>query len=309
MPVTLPWRRPARATAPGAVPAAGAWDRWRGAVAAATAMFCVGTLTAVAPVLHRYPLYGGQALRYALGALVLLAVMRARRLPHLRLGGRELALVVLLAGTGLAAFNAFVVESTRHADPAAVGTVVAAVPVVLALAGPLLERRRPSPRVVLAAGVVAAGAAVAAGFGGGSPLGLLLAAGALGCEVAFSLLAVPLLPRLGAVRVAAYTTVAAVPLLLAMGYAADGPAALRVPAVAEAAALGYLALVVTAFAFFCWYDALHRLGADRAGLFSGFLPAGAVVAGLLLGTGTPAVAELAGTAIVAAGLALGLRGR
>ncbi|MFC4587488.1 DMT family transporter [Sphaerisporangium corydalis] len=284
-------------------------NNMKGAVGAATAMFCVGTLTAVSPALHDYPIYGGQALRYAAGALLLLAVMRVRGLEHLRLSARELALVVLLAVVGLAAFNIFVIESTRYADPATVGTIVATVPIALAVIGPLMERRRPTAHLVTAAAVVACGAAVATGLGGATPLGMLLALGALACEIGFSLLAVPLLPRLGAIRVSAYATMAAVPLLMVTGLTVDGRAALRAPTMNEALALAYLAIVVTAFAFFCWYDALPRLGAERAGLFSGFLPIGAIVSSVILGTGHPGVPDLAGAALVIGGLLLGLRPR
>ncbi|GAA3124078.1 membrane protein [Streptosporangium carneum] len=282
-------------------------DRRRGMIGAATAMFCVGTLTGVSPALHAYPVYGGQAVRYAVGAILLFAVARARKLPAVRLTGRELLLVVLLALVGLAAFNVFIVESTRHADPAMVGTIVATVPIVLAVATPLMEGRRPTPYVVVASVVVAAGAAVTIGLGSATFTGVLLALGALGGEVGFSLLAIPLLPKLGAIRVAAYSATAAVPLLLVAGLVVDGPRLVRAPTLSETAALGYLAVVVTAFAFFCWYDALPRLGADRAGLFSGFLPLGTIVAALVLGTGHPGWPEFLGAALVIAGLLLGLQ--
>ncbi|MFB9247337.1 DMT family transporter [Sphaerisporangium melleum] len=281
--------------------------RRRGMIGAATAMFCVGTLTGVSPALHEYPVYGGQAVRYAAGAVLLFAVARARRLPPVRPNGRELLLVTLLALVGLAAFNVFIVESTRYADPATVGTIVATVPIILAVATPLMDRRRPTPHVVAAAVVVAVGAAVTIGLGGATFIGVLLALGALGGEVGFSLLAIPLLPKLGAIRVAAYSAAMAVPLLLVTGFVVDGPAMLRVPTPSEAAALAYLAVVVTAFAFFCWYDALPRLGAERAGLFSGFLPLGTIVATLLLGTGRPGWPEFFGAGLVIAGLLLGLR--
>ncbi|MCO5997395.1 DMT family transporter [Actinoallomurus rhizosphaericola] len=281
----------------------------RGGVGAATAMFCVGTLTAVSPALHHYPVYGGQAIRYAVGALLLMLVARFRGIRHLRLSLREVGLVILLALTGLAAFNVFIVESTRYADPATVGTIVATVPIVLAVVGPFMEGERPRRNLVAAAVVVASGAAIATGFGGGAALGLLLALGALGGEVGFSLLALPLLPRLGAIRVSAYSAVAAVPLLLITGLVTDGRHALRVPTASEAGALGYLAVVVTAFAFFCWYDALPRLGPERAGLFSGFLPVGAIVSTMVLGTGHPSWADVAGAALVIAGLLIGLRTR
>lgn len=276
-------------------------------IGAATAMFCVGTLTGVSPALHAYPVYGGQAVRYAVGAVLLFAVAGARRLPPVRLTRREVLLVVLLALVGLAAFNVFIVESTRYADPATVGTIVATVPVILAVVTPLSEGRRPTPHVVAAAVVVAAGATVTIGLGGTTLVGVLLALGALGGEVGFSLLAIPLLPKLGAVRVAAYSATAAVPLLLIAGFVVDGPELLRAPTLSEAAALGYLAVVVTAFAFFCWYDALPRLGAERAGLFSGFLPLGTIVAAVVLGTGHPGWPEFLGAALVVGGLLLGLR--
>jgi drug/metabolite transporter (DMT)-like permease len=181
------------------------------------------------------------------------------------------------------------------------------VPIVLAVAGPFMEGKRPRRRLVAAAVVVAGGAAIATGFGGGAVLGLLLALGALGGEVGFSLLALPLLPRLGAIRVSAYSAVAAVPLLLCAGFVTDGRHALRVPTASEACALGYLAVVVTAFAFFCWYDALPRLGPERAGLFSGLLPVGAIVSTMVLGTGHPSPADVVGAGLVIAGLLIGLR--
>ncbi|WP_460395470.1 DMT family transporter [Actinophytocola sediminis] len=278
----------------------------RGMVGAATAMFCVGTLTAVSPQLHSYPVYGGQAVRYAAGALLLFLLIRLKGLPKVRLTRRDVLLVVALAATGLAAFNVFIVESTRHAEPATVGTIVATVPIVLALVVPLSNRQRPSPRVVTAAVVVAGGAGLTIGLGGATPLGVLLAIGALAGEVGFSLLAVPLLPKLGALRVSAYSAAAAVPLLLIAALLADPTEILRAPSATETVALGYLAVVVTAFAFYCWYDALPRLGADRAGLFSGFLPIGTIVGVLALGTGTVSGSDLLGVLVVVVGLLVGL---
>ncbi|MEJ2858893.1 MULTISPECIES: DMT family transporter [unclassified Saccharothrix] len=282
-------------------------DGGRGALGAATAMFCVGTLTGVSPALHGYPVYGGQAVRYLVGAVLLLVVAQVVGGGLLRPTRREAVFLFLLAATGLTAFNVLIVESTRFADPATVGTVVAAVPIVLALVGPAVERRKPAPRVLMAAVVVVVGVAVTSGFGGGTPLGLLLAFGALACEAGFSLLALPVLGRLGAIRVSAYSAALAVPQLAVVGLVVDGADVVRVPTVPEALALAYLAVVVTVFAFLCWYASLPRLGADRAGLFSGFLPIGAIVSGVLLGTGHPGLVDLFGVGLVLVGLAIGLR--
>jgi drug/metabolite transporter (DMT)-like permease len=278
----------------------------RGSVCAASAMFLVGTLAAISSVINHYPLYGGQAMRYALAATILFVVARARGLGLVRLTQRETLLLLALAATGLVLFNVCVIQGTRHASPTMVGTIVGTVPVVLALAGPLLARSRPSGRVLVAAVVVVVGASITTGLGGGSLTGLLYAVGALACEACFSLLALPLLPKLGPVRVSAYTAAAAVPLLLVVGAVADGGGVVRPPTAAEAAALLYLGTVVSAGAFILWYDALPRLGADRAGLFAGMLPVGAIVTTAVLGLGAPTATELGGAALVIAGLAAGL---
>jgi drug/metabolite transporter (DMT)-like permease len=278
----------------------------RGSVGAASAMFVVGTLAAVSSVINHYPLYGGQAVRYAMAAVILFAVARAKGLDLVRLTRRETLLLLGLAVTGLVLFNVCVIQATRHASPTLVGTTVGTVPVVLALVGPLLARARPSGRVLVAAAVVVAGATITTGLGGGSLTGLLYAVGALACEACFSLLAIPLLPRLGPIRVSAYTQAAAIPLLLIVAVIADGGGILRTPSAAEAAALLYLGTVVSAGAFFLWYDALPRLGADRAGLFAGMVPVGAIVTTFLLGLGAPTVTELGGAALVIAGLTVGL---
>jgi drug/metabolite transporter (DMT)-like permease len=270
-------------------------------------MCFVGTLAAVSATLGDYPLYGGQALRYAVAAVIMLAVARIARNAFPRLRGRELLLLVALAATGLAGFNVCVVTATQYAGPATVGSVIATVPVALAIVGPLLARRRPHPLVVAAAMIVAVGAALTTGLGGGSMRGLLLSLGALAGEVCFSLLAVPLLPKLGPVLVSAYSAALAAPMLLAAGLIVDGRAVVRMPTPGEAAGLAYLAAVVTTIAFFLWYDAIGRIGADRAGLFAGLIPVSAVVTTMALGLGRPGPADLAGSALVAAGVVIGMR--
>lgn len=288
-------------TNPGTGPGTTARPGARGLFEAATAMFLVGTLAAVAGVIGDYPVYGGQALRHLLAAAALLTVARVAGLRFVRLTARETALLATLSLTGLVIFNVCVVEATRHGGPALVGTVLGTVPLALALLG-----GRPSPRLLGAATLVAAGATVAAGLGSGDLEGLLWSLGALGCELCFSLLAIPLLPKLGAVRVSAYSVTLAVPMLVVAGLLADGTAMFRVPTVPEAAGLGYQALIVTTVAFFLWYDALPRLGPGRAGLFAGLIPVGAIVTGAVLGLGAPSVPDLLGAALVVTGIVVGL---
>jgi drug/metabolite transporter (DMT)-like permease len=157
-----------------------------GTAAALTALFGVGSSLALLETIDDYPAAGGQAVRYALAAVLLAVVVRGRRIP--RPNARQLGLLALLAATGLAGFNLLVIAAERSMDPASVGVVVATVPIVLAIAAPLQERRRVRPRVLLAAAIVALGAAAVQGVGGEVTVaGLAAALGALLGEAAFSL--------------------------------------------------------------------------------------------------------------------------
>jgi len=278
----------------------------RAAACGAAALIAVGTSFAVAAELTEYPRAGGQAVRYAGATLLLLAVLRGR-LP--RPSVRDLALLTALAAIGLAAFNLLVIAAVDAGDAATVGVVVGCVPVVLAVAAPLAARRPPDPRLVGAALVVAAGAALVQGLGPAvGAAALLLAVGALFCEAAFSLLAAPLLGRLGAIGVSAWACLLAVPLLAVAGLVADGPGGvLAVPTTTEALALGYLTVVVTAAAFVLWYTAVRTLGAGCAGLLSGLMPVSALLAAVALGHSDLDPGRLAGVLGVAAGITAGLR--
>jgi drug/metabolite transporter (DMT)-like permease len=273
---------------------------------AIAALFIIGTSAATAVPIADYPLFGGQAVRFAIVGVILLAVAGSRPGPRPRLERRDLALLTALAATGLGGFNVCLIAAVRYADPAVVGTVIAATPIGLALVGPLLEQRTPRRAIVLGCVVVAVGAGISTGLGDATLAGGLLAVAALGCEIGFSLLAVPLLPRLGALRVTAYASALAAPLLLLLGLVVDGSQVLRVPTVAEALSLAYLTVVVAVAANLLWYAALPRIRADCAGLFYGFVPIGALTAAGVLGTGTPDATDLLGAGLVIAGLLIGL---
>src|SRR5208283_2212742 len=139
--------------------------------------------------------------------------------------------------------------------------------------------------------------------------GLLWSAGALGGVVGTSLLAAPVLPRLGALAVTIYACGLAGLLLLAaaaVAYFAGGPPILRTPNPAQLAALAYLTIAVTALVFIAWYGAMERLGVDRTGLFNGLIPVTSLAAVALVGTGAVTPLRFLGALAVLAGVVLGL---
>jgi drug/metabolite transporter (DMT)-like permease len=272
----------------------------------AAGMVCVGGSVAVSGVLADAPLFTTQALRYAVACLLLLGAARltGRRITAPR--GTEWLWLLGVVVAGLVLFNLALVRGSAHAEPAVLGGAVACVPVVLALVGPLLDGRRPAPAAVAAAAVVTAGAVLVQGHGRSDLVGLGWSVVVLLCEVAFTLLAVPVLRRLGAWGVSVHSCWLAAVLLAVLGLGTEGPSAVATLHASHLLAAAYLAVFVTALAFVLWYSAVGRLGSARAGLLTGVAPVAAAAGGVLLGSSVPGPGVWAGTALVAAGLVIGV---
>lgn len=272
----------------------------------AVAMVFVGGSVAVSGLLTGAPLFGTQAVRYAIACLLLLALARAARRRLVVPRGPEWLWLLAVSGTGLVVFNVALVRGASHAEPAVLGVAVACVPVALAVVGPLLEGRRPRPLVLAAAAVVTCGAVLVQGLGRTDATGLVWAAVVLVCEAAFTLLAVPVLGRHGPWGVSVHATWIGALLFAVLAAATEGPAALLALQPRHVAALAYLAVAVTALAFVLWYSTVRHLGAARAGLLTGIAPVAAAGTGVALGGDAPAASVWVGIGVVAAGLVLGL---
>ena len=283
-----------------------------GAGLAGGSVLLVGGSVAASSMLNGYPVLGGQAVRYLAAGLLLAAWAWLQHKPLPRPTGREWVWLAALAVIGLAGCSVLMIQATRAADPASVGVISGAAPLVIITAAAITARRRPTRRVLLAAAVVTTGSA-AAQLGGAtgpafSAAGLAWSAGALAGAVGTSLLAAPVLPRLGALAVTVYACGLAGLLLAAAAVArsAGGPPILRTPTPAQLAALAYLTIAVTALVFIAWYGAMERLGVDRTGLFNGLIPVTSLAAVALTGTGTITPLALLGALSVLAGVILGL---
>ena len=129
----------------------------KGYLLCAGAMTVLGGSVAISRSILAYAMLTGQALRYSVAAVVLLIMSRGG-VP----AGGQLLRLGAIAATGLVGFNVCLLTALRHADAAVVGTIVGGSPLVLAIAGPLAQRVRPAPRLVVAAGFVVLGPAALA---------------------------------------------------------------------------------------------------------------------------------------------------
>lgn len=274
---------------------------------AALACVLVGASFTAGGALVDYPHAGGQAIRYGVACL-LLAWPASRAGARGRLGalrGRQWLLAAAVAGVGMVGFNLSVLAAERTAQPAVPGVLVGCAPVVVAVLVPLAARRRPTRAGAWGAVMVAAGAFVVQGWGGTDLPGLLWSLSALGGEVGFSLLAAPLVAPLGPLVLSACVCGLAAAEAAVLAVVLDGTAALRVPTGAETTALVWQAVVATVVGFVCWYAGMQRLGAERTTLFSGMIPVSAALTAPLVALGTLGTAQLTGSALVAAGVAVG----
>jgi drug/metabolite transporter (DMT)-like permease len=277
-----------------------------GNLLAASGMVCVGSSVAVSETLVHAPLFTVQAIRYALAAVLLLVLCRVTGRPVTRPRGREWLWLLGVAISGLVLFNIAVVNGDAHAEPAVIGIAVASVPLVLAIVGPLTSGSRPALTVVVAAVVVTAGAVLVQGAGRADAMGLFWALVVLVTEAGFTLLAVPVLTRMGPWVVSLHTTWIAAVAFAVLGVTVEGPGTVFTLPGRDLAVAGYLAVVVTALAFVLWYSAVGRIGAGRAGLFTGLVPIVAAAGGLLLGGPMPHALVWVGVVVVLGGLCVGM---
>ncbi len=273
---------------------------------ALSAMAMVGAAVTASTYLTDYPRYSAQAARYVVATVVLVAW--ARRFGSVRLRrpvGAEWWWLVGSATVGLTAYNLAVLQAVEHAEPAVVGTIVACVPLVLAVGAPLVQRRRVPIGMVAAAVVVVVGAVTVVGGGRSTVAGLAWAFVALAGEAGFTLLAVPVLARVGALSVATHTTWIAAGQLLVLAVVLDGERALVAPDLDVVVAITCL-VALTAAAFVLWFMAVETVGGALAGLAAGIIPVAAAVSGFAVGLTTLNGRVVVGTVLVAFGIVGGL---
>jgi drug/metabolite transporter (DMT)-like permease len=267
----------------------------------AAASVIVGASVPVTGMLQGYPLLTGQAMRYALGGLVLVAWTLLRGQRVVVPAWADVPALLGLVATGMLGFNACVLYAQQYAQPGFVAATLGGTPVVLALA-----TRGRSRATVVGAVVVALGVVVLSGGGAWHGPGLLLAALAMAGEASFTLFAVRVVRRLGGVTVATWCCLIAGVIGAVLGTFVGG---WQVPDGRQTAALVVLATAVTALAFGLWYFAVARLGADRAGVLIGLMPVSGLVVSVALGAQPLSVIGVVGVATVALGCVVGVMPR
>jgi drug/metabolite transporter (DMT)-like permease len=213
------------------------------------------------------------AVRFTIGALVLLAVLPVLRRRTVPLGVRDIGVTGALGLVGVFGYNMFFFWALTIA-PSADGAVIVPVltPVITVAVSAALRQQRLT-RVRLTGLVTAVAGAVVFFAGipstGGSDLphrfvGDLIFVAAAGCWSGYTILGAPVLRRLPALPVTAYATAAGAMALIAVATPSIGTVAWGELSAGFWLNQAYLAVLPTALAYVLYYHAVNKIGAASA---------------------------------------------
>lgn len=273
-------------------------------------MLLVGGNIAVGKlVLAEVPVFLFAFLRFLIATLVLLPGMF---LPKVRQGldraaGKGL---FLQAFFGCFLFSLLMLYGVVHTSSASAGIITSATPSVIALLAWLWLRERIDGQGLLAIVLAVGGIAVlnlleSRGQGAGSLLGNALVLGAVLAEAIFAIysrrLSLSLHPWSMAFGVNLAGLLLFLPLALPQGLAFDW----RVPQASTWGWVVFYAISASVLSFLLWYRGISQVPANVAGLFTGLMPVGAAMVGVLLLGEHFGVAQALGMLLVLAAVALG----
>jgi drug/metabolite transporter (DMT)-like permease len=274
-------------------------------------MLVWGTLIPVVGVLLAYvDAYAMSAIRYGLGAAVLMALTLAR------FGAGWLTLlpwgrVLLLGGPGMAGFTTLYTVGIAHSDPVSAAVVSGLSPVVSVVFCRAVWRMpfQPGTGIALILGAVGSTAAVLGrsdlGSFVGSHGGELLIVASQTCWAWYSVQTQKWLGGLDQMRMTAVTIAAgAVALILIDAMAMALGAAFvpdRAPSPAEAILLLWTALAITVFGVLSWNYGTSRVGIVIAAIYLNLIPVVAVLVAAALGH-RPTSLQLLGGSLVLVGV-------
>lgn len=276
-----------------------------------TAVFWAGAFIAGKHVTQHLGPLAIAFLRFALAAMLLLAMVRRkhRRLP--RLERSQIVAVLLLGATGVFAYNAMFFKGLSLIEAGRASVIIATSPAFIALGSAVFFKERLGPIRSIGVLLSVVGAAVVVSRGN---LTEILAGGAgpgeafiLGCVLswaAYSLIGKAVMHRLSPLVAVCYSVVVG---SIALFVAACFEGLWR--DVGRASALDWLAIVymavfATVLGFVWFYEGVQKIGPTRASLCINFVPVFAVLLAFFLLSEPLTVSLALGALLVLAGTCL-----
>lgn len=262
------------------------------------------------PVLHDEPPLWAAALRFILGALIMLAVSVWRG-EALRGAARAHAGVfTLLGAVGILGFNLLFFFAMQSTSPTNGALIMATNPLVTTLIAAAVLRERSTARQLLALPLAFVGVLVVISGGNMQRLSAMQFAPGdllmLGANLAWAIYNVLNRRYLPAGTALANTTLVMIAgaVLLLMAALVSGETAV-LPGMKASLALAAMAVGGTVLAYLFWNTGIARLGASRTALFLNLVPVFAMLAGALAGV-VPTKVQVIGAVLVLGGVTLAM---
>jgi drug/metabolite transporter (DMT)-like permease len=246
--------------------------------------------------------------RVTMGAIVMLALLRARRVPLLAWRERRALMLLGLLGTGL--YQLFFITGLAQTRAGTASLVIACSPAMIAIVGRVMGFEKVSRRATLGIIISLAGIAFVilssadSNEGHPSVVGDLLVMGAVVCWAFYAHLVRPFAQRIDGIEVATWALVGGTLPILAAGI----PAILRVDWTTVApltwAAMLYSGVGSMGIAYLFWYRGARVIGPTRTAVFANLQPLVALAASWPMLGERPTLIQGVGAGAVLGGLLL-----
>jgi drug/metabolite transporter (DMT)-like permease len=262
------------------------------------------------PVLHDLPPLWAAALRFALGAAIMLALSTWRREPLLHPARAHAGAFMLLGAVGILGFNLLFFFAMESTSPANGALIMATNPLVTTLLASVVLGERPTARQWIALPLAFVGVLVV--ISGGNvrhlatlqfALGDLLMIGANVSWALYNVLNRRYLPAGSALTNTTLVLIAGAVLLLIVAPASGET--LSLPGAKASLALIGMAVGGTVLAYLFWMTGIVRLGASRTALFLNLVPVFAMLLGALIGV-APTHVQVIGAVLVLGSVTLAM---
>lgn len=275
-----------------------------------SAFFWGSNFVLAGPILADLPPLWAAAVRFVLGAALMIALASARREDMFGLLRRHAGAYLLLGAVGITAFNLLFFHALQSTSADNASLIMATNPLLTTLLAGLVLGEKPSARHLAALPIALIGVAVVIAHGDMEKLaalhvahGDLLMLGANLSWALYNVLGRRYMPQGAPLANTAWVmTVGAVLLLLV---ALESGAQVHALGIKASAAMAAMAVGGTVLAYLFWTMGIQRLGAGRTAIFLNLVPISAMLVSAALGT-LPTVAQLAGGMLVLGGVTVAM---
>lgn len=272
--------------------------------------FWGGNFALAAPILHDLSPLWAAALRFSLGALIMIGYLSWRGDNLLTPARQHAGAYMLIGAIGIGGFNVLFFYALQTTTAGNAALIMATNPLTTTLLAAVTLGERPGRRLLLSLPLALAGVVVVISNGEISRLthlqdlrGDLLMLGANLAWAIYNVLSRSIMPKLPALTNTTLVMTAGAMILLAIAVISGDP--VHMPGMSASIALALMVLLGTVMAYWFWNAGIAQLGAGRTALFLNLVPVFALLVAAIMGT-LPTLVQIIGGVLVIGGVSLAM---